>query len=784
MGIGASVERLKSITERFLEKDLILVPVEGKKIQENGWPLVEDPLNDFAESVWNKATGVGLILGERTGVICLDIDIEDSESEIRKKILSMLPPIMSGKSGNPKRPPSRFFRYNGETNRKFRNIDVELLCTGNQTVLPPSIHPDTKKPYVWVGSPLSEIEIDDLPYLPEGFLDFLENLNDLNREETKNGAHTPGDTDTSKAPGRCRHGSHNKLSALGVALVHQKYDFERLVKRLLAEDKKYNHGSDYIYFLCPTRPWKHKTALENAKDFVDQLFINHGPGGKKAEKLPEVIINESTTPQAKTTLDLFAIPEMPKQVVYDKDGNEKEVAPSQAEMAEHILNHFGGMVRKFDKDIFSYNGTHWIEWGDEERRSLSEAITYLLDSKTGVGRIKQIEEFILKLMRPFSSNPYIQNPFIANFLDGVLEANHSGDTFALNFRPHSPNDNCLYVLPIKYQCDRSIKNKTFEELLNNTTGKDAEKIRQIKQMYGVILLPIFPHLFLNVGAGGTGKSSVIKCAMKLRNPDSMSFTDPTSWGTSFGLEPMLGKLVNIDLDIETHKPLADSIVKKIEDRHLFPINRKNKKVVNAPIPSVHVFGANKVPPTLEWGTKAHDRRWTFIKYNSFEGSDNSDRDFALRAFDSCPEGVLNFALEGLDDLIKSKGKYFQSAESKALVEEWQLSNDPIGLFMQEISKAGKEKFDGILIETKVNLFGPQRPMAHELKLSYDEKDLDCVIERKKLWLLFCDWHLESYKRQPSMGKVKFFEAVRRINIQEKTIQGTRYFCGFALKSID
>lgn len=61
MGIGASVERLKSITERFLEKDLILVPVEGKKIQENGWPLVEDPLNDFAESVWNKATGVGQI---------------------------------------------------------------------------------------------------------------------------------------------------------------------------------------------------------------------------------------------------------------------------------------------------------------------------------------------------------------------------------------------------------------------------------------------------------------------------------------------------------------------------------------------------------------------------------------------------------------------------------------------------------------------------------------------------------------------------------------------------
>jgi hypothetical protein len=49
-------------------------------------------------------------------------------------------------------------------------IVVELLMHGTQSVLPPTIHPDTKMPYVWeAGSEaLEDVALADLPRLPDG----------------------------------------------------------------------------------------------------------------------------------------------------------------------------------------------------------------------------------------------------------------------------------------------------------------------------------------------------------------------------------------------------------------------------------------------------------------------------------------------------------------------------------------------------------------------------------------------------------------------------------------
>jgi len=675
----------------------------------------------------------------------------------------------------------------------FKTIDTSVFDASRKFRAPGSKHPKT-------GLFKTRISIEDLDLSIEKIielssskpnkivlsrvslkdkrqrLNIIEDI--LNMESHSRDTNCFADEDEPHSPGRCRHGSHTNISALGVALVYKNYDFKQLVKRLVEADKKLNSGADSLYFLCPSRPWNHKSVLENANDFVDEIFRNHGPGSKK----------ESPKDKEKELLVSFNIPRIEPKIVVDKDGNEKKIMPSQAEISVHILNHFGDNVRKYDKDIFSYNGVNWTEWTDIQRTALSKAITAIFDSQTGVGRVNQIEAYVLKLMKPFKENPFVQNPFIANFLDGVLEATPNGPKYELVFREHRKEDNCLYALPFKYQIDRSIKNENFLKMIERVSGGDQNKIRQYRQMYGAILLPLYPHLFLAVGAGGTGKTAVIKCGIKLRDPGSMSFTDPTSWGSSFGLEPMLGKLVNVDLDIETHKPIADAIVKKIEDRHLFSVNRKNKKVVNAPIPAVHVFGGNKIPPTLEWGTRAHDRRWTFIEFNSFEGVMNSDRDYSFRVFAECPEGVLNFALEGLTDLIESNGSYFNSDESKKMVTDWQLANDPIGQFIKEVTVVKNldpnlcKNGEDIVTTVSLGFSALRTIQPHVLSLSYDADDNLAVIERKKLWGLFLDWYREYRSKVPNLGRTIFYEALRAIKVKEKTIKGVRYFIGFSLKS--
>ena len=64
--------------------------------------------------------------------------------------------------------PSRDFIINKAT-------AVQVLSTGRQTVLPPSVHPDTKKPYAWdTEHTLYNVNPPDLPPLPEDYVARIE----------------------------------------------------------------------------------------------------------------------------------------------------------------------------------------------------------------------------------------------------------------------------------------------------------------------------------------------------------------------------------------------------------------------------------------------------------------------------------------------------------------------------------------------------------------------------------------------------------------------------------
>ncbi len=47
---------------------------------------------------------------------------------------------------------------------------IDILSGGTQTVLPPSIHPNTGEPYKWMGQPLHEVKLEDLPLVDKRFL--------------------------------------------------------------------------------------------------------------------------------------------------------------------------------------------------------------------------------------------------------------------------------------------------------------------------------------------------------------------------------------------------------------------------------------------------------------------------------------------------------------------------------------------------------------------------------------------------------------------------------------
>ncbi|MPS70928.1 MAG: hypothetical protein E2586_20835 [Novosphingobium sp.] len=90
---------------------------------------------------------IGLPFGPKSGLCAIDIDTEDED--LIAAILDALPPTPWTRVG--KKGMGLIYRFEGQKNFKLRGPDggmvLEFLGLGNQMVMPPSIHPDTGRPY-------------------------------------------------------------------------------------------------------------------------------------------------------------------------------------------------------------------------------------------------------------------------------------------------------------------------------------------------------------------------------------------------------------------------------------------------------------------------------------------------------------------------------------------------------------------------------------------------------------------------------------------------------------
>ena len=123
-------------------------------------------------SGWSRYPDCGVGVACGMGLICIDIDFE----ECMAPLLAILPVSHVQKKG--KKGVSLFYRGNTDiiSSRNFRTPDrvglVDLLSEGKQTVLPPSIHPDTGEPYYWwTDDTLLDTPLEELSELPDDIAD-------------------------------------------------------------------------------------------------------------------------------------------------------------------------------------------------------------------------------------------------------------------------------------------------------------------------------------------------------------------------------------------------------------------------------------------------------------------------------------------------------------------------------------------------------------------------------------------------------------------------------------
>lgn len=177
----------KSQAPRYWDEDLPVVPVEGKAPIINGWPgLLGSPLSDskkaeFLDKYGDK--GIGLLTGYEFAVAWILIGLDVDDDKLWRVVLGLLGlnrterrAVLSGKRG--KKGGTLFARADKTLKSTvikgangLGNIDV--LAAGKQTVMPPSIHPETGKPYEILGANLVAVEFDKLPEVTARHINIL-----------------------------------------------------------------------------------------------------------------------------------------------------------------------------------------------------------------------------------------------------------------------------------------------------------------------------------------------------------------------------------------------------------------------------------------------------------------------------------------------------------------------------------------------------------------------------------------------------------------------------------
>jgi phage/plasmid-associated DNA primase len=435
-------------------------------------------------------------------------------------------------------------------------------------------------------------------------------------------------------------------------------------------------------------------------------------------------------------------------------------AIQEARLVKALLDEFSPNLIRQGKDFFRYTGTHWEHM---EPLSTPDYFKRIIDRMAG-GKLKfkDIQSaysrfFIHVPLAPDGVSLFAPNPYKQNFRNGTLDlAPNSDGTFKIGFTGHRREDYLIHCHDFEYREDAEL-NPEFEAALDRIWSGDPD-IEAKKQAYfevlGACLVSAFRKLVLFVGQPKTGKSTLILFAANMVHEKYRCSVDPTQFA-GFNLETMAGKLLNFDTDINLVKPITDSILKKVEDRSPMRISRKGIADIYAPIPGMHLYGANRMPMSHEAG-QAYDRRMLVFRCAKFQPKgDAFIQDFAQHVWRQGAQGIVARAVQGLKRLCANGGHFTVPESSKQEVADWQKGQgDIVQDFLLDISQGGAS--------------------SQNTQISLGEQ---CVIRPRDLWEFFKLWVESFHPRHIAPGKIKFYGRLKDLGIETKTVKGIDYFVG-------
>lgn len=660
--------------EKWLKIGITPIPVDGKKAFLTNWQNLKDADESEIDSLATKYSSynIGIITGSYAGLVGFDLDYDlkpfDPEKsklskeeyeilqsqflkevdQIKNEITKLLPHTPCVKVGQEGKA-TYFYRPKGE----FQSIQIDrfglrlidVLFDGKQCVMPPSIHPDTKRPYKWINGDLFK-HYDDLPELDWDLVIKIKDIYEKNISELLG----------SKRSGTTLSGRNDLLKKSAWGFFSRGLTPDAVATHLIEIDKDKNSPplfSDKKEFprLSPEKAAEKfsKSIYKSFKNTATKPPIPKG-GGEKTKNYEQI--------------GFYFRYSIPKD-----DGGVKLVDVPQYElMADYCFDQKNMCFD--DATSLKYDGKKW-EW-----LTKTAFQNFIQRENKSVIKPFHMDNFAKMIKsKCFINAMGIDQPeAMINVANGIINVK-TGELI-----PHTYQYMFKYCSPVDFisSAECPMWNKFLLEVFEN----NLELIDLAQRLFGYILIggrPFLHKAFCLVGGGRNGKSTFLDVLRAVVGSGSYSTVSMSKLDKEFSLVNIDGKLANIveesptdEINAEVFKTLVGGgeiqAAHKGFDEYTFRCNAR------------FVFACNDMPVFRDKSVGLEERL-VFMPFNRFFAEHERDTEMTEKLLTELP-GIFNWALHGAKTIL-SERKIPIYEVTTAAKEDYKIQTDPLYAWFKE-----------------------------------------------------------------------------------------------------
>ncbi|MDQ6433635.1 bifunctional DNA primase/polymerase [Mesorhizobium sp. LHD-90] len=695
----------------------------------NRWQLYCDTFPTEEErQTWMASLpdgNIGLPMGSASGLVAIDIDTDDEKViEVLDRVLPKSPWRRVGKKGE-----VRIYRYNDERTTRIKDADGAMICEvlskGTQFVLPPSIHPDTGRPYT-ANAELYEV-YKSAPALPKNVeIEIRAALRSVGIEAStgsnaKIATFVPaGSRDNAMTwhAGLLARvvlkGERSLLQALGEMETWVNTYTEQVVGDALSVDKARSKVVEFLNKdlagdtknILPTG-WdeglsdedKERLGLAFTEDdevwtaqqiiaaLEQKVLADEDPLSPDREAANTValqrVVRSRLSPVGESMVINYMVG-MSEGAIRVGDArrqlkqmqSEGTEGDNHTEIAQAALEHISrfGELRHYADHFWQWGGSHW------EQRPDSQIVKLVAEKYGNLPTSKKNADYkgVKELIATFASKA-IEPRAGVNFVNGFLGED-------LELCDHNPEFGMTYTLPLRYLPETAGDFPLFSQLMVDAWGKDPDyeqKVMALQEALGATIMQratAFQRAILLFGKPNSGKSTLLKVLKSLIPAGASAAIPPESWADKFLPAQMFGKIFNFAGELSETQFIPGKQFKEIVTGEEVTGQHKNGQPFKFSPVAAHWFLSNHIPRTKD-PSDGFNRRWLVLPFSRRLNDARKRPDFDREIIASDAEAIVAWGVEGYRRL-RGSSDYTLPSSHTAFIGGMSSANNSVRHFLQ------------------------------------------------------------------------------------------------------